>query len=140
MQTTSQNGPRRRALLLASRRAFSLLEISLVIAIIGVLMAVAAVNVLSGADKAKRRATVQSMNTIDGALKGYRLDENTYPPTLSVLVDTGYLDAPVPRDGWKQDFYYAVLDQGRAYSLRSLGADGLPSTEDDIDAALELTK
>lgn len=118
-----------------ARRAFSLLEITLVLAIIGVLMAVAAVSVIGGAERAKIKATQTSMRTVNGQLKTYHLDNNQYPPSLAVLVTAKppYLEK-LPRDGWDRDFYYKVPGRNnRPYDMISAGGDGEFNTEDDID-------
>ncbi|MEO0513381.1 MAG: type II secretion system protein GspG [Planctomycetota bacterium] len=135
-KTCSSVPPRSRV----SGRGFSLLELTLVIAIIGVLMGIAAINVVGAGERAKKKSTVTSMSTIDSALKAYRLEYNSYPETLGLLVDFQFLDAPVPRDGWDKEFYYTLLAEGKQYSLISYGGDGLPNTDDDLDAAYELTQ
>ncbi|MCW5768154.1 MAG: type II secretion system protein GspG [Phycisphaeraceae bacterium] len=121
-----------------ARRAFSLLEITLVLAIIGVLMAVAAVNVIGGAERAKIRATKASMQTVVGQLKTYHLDNSKYPESLALLVTAkpAYLEK-LPVDGWGNDFYFKVPGKnGRPYDLMSSGPDGEFSSEDDIDVWL----
>lgn len=118
-----------------SRRGFSLLEITLVLAIIGVLMAVAAVNVIGGAERAKIRATKASMETVVTQLKTYHLENNKYPESLLLLVTSkpAYLEK-LPKDGWDRDFYYRVPGRNnRPYDLISFGQDGEGNTEDDID-------
>lgn len=119
-----------------NRRAFSLIEITLVVAIIGVLMAVAAVSVMGQAERAKKRATQASMSTIVTALKSYHLDNSKYPETISMLITAKppYMDK-TPKDGWTNEFYYKVPGNGgRAYDLISGGPDGDVSTrEDNID-------
>lgn len=118
-----------------ARRAFSLLEITLVLAIIGVLMAVAAVNVIGGAERAKIRATKASMQTVVTQLKTYHLDNNKYPESLLLLVTAqpAYLEK-LPKDGWDRDFYFRTPGRNnRPYDLISLGQDGEANTEDDLD-------
>lgn len=118
-----------------SSRGFSLLEITLVLAIIGVLMAVAAVNVIDGAERAKKRATEATMRVVVGQLKTYHLDHSNYPASLALLVTAkpAYLEK-LPLDGWGNDIYYKVPGRnGRPYDLISFGPDGQGNTEDDID-------
>lgn len=112
---------------------FSLLELMLVIAIMGVLMAVVAVNTLGAGEKAKRKATVASMRTIKNALSTYHLDYSTYPPALATLVSARVLDANI-KDGWKRDFIYiAPGADGREYELMSAGPDNQAGTPDDVN-------
>ncbi|MCC6659306.1 MAG: type II secretion system protein GspG [Phycisphaerales bacterium] len=118
------------------RTGFTLLELMLVLAIIGVLMAVAAYNIVGSGTRAKIRVTKISMQTIEGALKTYYTEESAYPPSVTTLatVKPPILESSKLRDGWNQNFYYRVTGtQERPYELVSLGADGKSGTEDDID-------
>lgn len=105
---------------------FSLIELTLVIVIIGVLMGVVAINVLGQGEKAKARATEASLDTIRATLEQYQLEYSAYPPTLVTLQTTpGFLsDAKALKDGWDREFYYRVPgSNNRPYDLSSLGAD-----------------
>lgn len=121
----------------ATARGFSLLELMLVLVILGVLSAVVAVSVVGQAGKAKRRATITSMETIKGALTTYQLDYNAFPPTLLTLTQIkGGLDPSKPiKDGWDRDFYYTVpgTDPSQPYTFISMGDDGAAGTADDIN-------
>lgn len=121
----------------ASSRGFSLLELMLVLAIIGVLMAVAAVNVLGTGERAKIKATKASLATISSALNSYSLEYSTFPPTLATLtsVKPPFLDdSKKMKDAWDTDFFYDPRGRGtRPYLLGSPGADKTPGNEDDID-------
>lgn len=117
---------------------FSLLELMLVLAIIGVLTAVVAVNVVGAGGRAKVRATMASMTTVKSALNTYNLDNSAYPPTLPALQSGGtkaYLDPSLKlADGWGRPFYYAVPGlNSQPYDLISSGEDGQGGTEDDIN-------
>lgn len=135
MRTSEVGTGGRVGMRLVSRRGFSLLEITLVLAIIGVLMAVAAVNVIGGAERAKKRATEASMRTVVGQLKTYHLDHSNFPESLAILVTAKppYLEK-MPLDGWGNNFYFKVPGKNnRAFDLISFGPDGQPTTEDDVD-------
>lgn len=117
---------------------FSLIEMMLVIAIIGTLMAVVAYNLVGMGDRANRRATEASMKVIANALDTYYLNEKAYPPSdqLALLVTTGILSADTKlQDGWNTPFFYLYPgSEGRIYDLISFGKDKLPGTPDDINA------
>lgn len=117
---------------------FSLLELTLVIAIMGVLMAIAAYNLLGGADDAKKQATIQSMQVIKNAMNTYNARNNAYPPNIQTLIQANILEAGADLDGWKRPFYFSPVGKpdapiGQRFTLISMGSDGLSGTEDDID-------
>lgn len=118
----------------AARRAFTLLEMMLVLLIIALLASVAAYNLIAGADKAREDATKASIKTMEGALKQYYFATGAYPPTdtgLIALVPT-YLQKPA-LDGWKREFrYYSPAPNGADFAIISDGKDALPDTDDDI--------
>ncbi|HZW10673.1 MAG TPA: type II secretion system protein GspG [Phycisphaerales bacterium] len=129
----TDSAPRR--IRVRSARGFSLIELTLVVVILGVLMAVVAVNVLGQGEKAKRRATEASMNTIQAQLDSYHLEYSAYPPNLALLQQLeGFLSKNKSiKDGWKRDFLYRTPgSSGRAYDLISMGGN-IDDPSDDID-------
>lgn len=120
--------PRRRA-----GAAFTLLEMMLVVAIIGILMSVAVINLVGRSDETRKKATAASMRTIVTALKGYKADKGVYPTNLNALVAEKYIEK-VFKDAWKQDFIFASPGAGgKDFSLISPGPDLQQGTDDDID-------
>ncbi|MEQ8316493.1 MAG: type II secretion system protein GspG [Phycisphaerales bacterium] len=115
-----------------ARRGFSLLELTLVILIIGVLMGVATVAFAPALLRGKTTATEASMTTIRRAITEYQGINNQYPAALQALVP-GHLEE-VPLDGWDNQFWYAAPGQdGRPFDLISAGEDGQYTTADDIN-------
>lgn len=118
-----------------ARRAFSLLELVLVMVIIGLLASVAAFNLVGQAQSARVEASKQSIMVIEKALKSYNFNNGAFPTTaqgIQALVPK-YLEKP-PLDGWKREFdYYSPAPQGQFdYVIISRGKDGIPDTEDDV--------
>lgn len=130
MMTGGQDRKRR-----ASRRAFSLLEISLVVVLIGLLTAGAAVALLGRAQSTKIRITKTTMNTLSGQIESYMAEGDGSPPRdLQLLVEKNYIKASMLTDAWKQPFYFNPQgSNGRPYTLMSYGPDRQAGTEDDID-------
>ncbi|MEG1479718.1 MAG: type II secretion system protein GspG [Kiritimatiellia bacterium] len=58
------------------------------------------------------------------------LHAGALPESLEALVTSGLLGKDIIRDGWERPFIYTRDAQRSIYSIRSLGADGLPSADD----------
>lgn len=123
---------RRSTVRAAARRAFTLVEVIIALVIIGVLGAIVGYSLTGMVGSAKVSATEASMKTVQGALKFYFTEYNTYPPTLQLLVDTRKLDE-LPKDGWGNLLEYYSPTTAFPYELISRGPDGLPQTADDIN-------
>jgi general secretion pathway protein G len=121
-----------------TRAGFSLIELTLVLAIIGVLAAFAAYSLVGVGERSRRKATMANMQTVRTAINMYHASYNgQYPPTLEALMapPMPFLDESKGiEDGWGREFLYAVPGMaGRPFDLISLGGDGVFGTEDDLD-------
>ena len=84
------------------RKGFMLLELIIVVAIIGILAAVAIPNLVGMTDEAKVAKIQSDLSTIGTAMEVYHVKKGgTYPDNLSVLEgDNGYLkEVPKPPTG-----------------------------------------
>lgn len=125
-------------------RGFSFIEILVVVAIMALMIAVVAPNIIGEVDEAaivKAKADVQAVVT---ALNMYKLDNYNYPSTeqgLQALVSKpngeppaanwktgGYLGA-LPKDPWGKDYQYIRPGQHGEIDVFSFGADGQPGGE-----------
>lgn len=114
-----------------SRPGFSLIEITAVILLIGILAAGAAIAILPQVQKAKVNATKNSMRTIKVAIENYMVENSQAPATLQTLIPT-YLAAGSDLDSWKTNYYYALTPGGQhPYILYSAGPDKDMTTADD---------
>ncbi|NJD87124.1 MAG: type II secretion system protein GspG, partial [Betaproteobacteria bacterium] len=118
--------------------AFTLIEILVVVAILGILAAIIVPRVMDRPDEAKRVAARADVAAIVQALKLYRLDNGFYPATdqgLAALVQKpasapvpnnwkqgGYLER-LPRDPWGSDYQYLNPGVKGEIDVFSLGAD-----------------
>lgn len=130
-----------RTLLRKGRQGLTLVEIMVVIAILGVLMAVLGGSLLGALDDANVDATKLTMGKIDQALQIYAAkNRGKYPSTSQGLEAAArYMpDESVPTDAWGNDFQYASpgTNSSAPYELVSLGKDG-ESGGEDVDADIQ---
>jgi general secretion pathway protein G len=116
------------------RGGFSLLELSLVVVIMGILVAVVAVNVSGQGDKAKRNATKIKLQDIKRYLEQYKLEKNVYPPELSGLVAEKLIEANKTKDGWETELNYDPRGRNadQPFILSSSGPNKVLGDEDDM--------
>jgi general secretion pathway protein G len=119
---------------LQNARGMTLVEILIVLAIVGSLMAVIGGTVMERFQKAKQRETKIIMSQISSALSMYYSDCGKMPQALSALVqspgdgecaDWGpepYVKKELLKDAWKTDFVYS--SDGSNFELKSLGKGG----------------
>ena len=121
------------------QRGFTLIEIMVVIAILGILTALIVPKIMSRPDEARRVAAKQDIGSIKQALDLYRLDNARYPTQdqgLQALIskpttdpvpnnwkDGGYLDK-LPTDPWGHPYQYLNPGVHGEIDVFSFGADG----------------
>jgi len=125
------------------RRAFTLVEILLVVVIIGILAALVIPRIAGSSERARvTAATTDISGGIKSALGAYEVDMGSYPKSLQDLITAPsdarnwhgpYLDS-LPQDPWGHAYIYAFPGKHLAgsYDLLSVGPDGKEGTEDDV--------
>ena len=76
---------------------FTLLEMVIVMAIIGILAMIAMPSVITALSRAREAALQQDLKIMRKLIDDYYGDKGVYPPSLKVLVDQGYMRA-IPGD------------------------------------------
>ena len=125
-------------------RGFTLIEIMVVIAILGIMAAIVVPKLVGHTDTAKIAAAKQDIANIKQALILYKLDNQRYPTTeqgLQALVTrptTGpaangyksdaYLEK-IPKDPWGNPYQYLCPGIKGEFDVFSFGADGQPGGE-----------
>ena len=124
---------------------FTLIELLIVIAIIGILAAIAIPNLLNAVQRGKQKRTMSDMRALATAVEAYAVDNNNYPAaacnpgiftsgtenqlatnSFTNLTPT-YIAQPPKTDGWGRFMYYALAATSNDYRIRSYGRDGTVS-------------
>lgn len=129
------------------QKGYSLLELLVVLAIMGLMIAIAAPRVIGYFEASKAKAAKIQISNIGAALDLYRLSNGAYPseqqglkalvekPEAATSWDGPYLNrADGIIDPWDRPYVYKLPGQHGAYDIVSYGADGKEGgTDDDQD-------
>lgn len=123
------------------KKAFTLLELLIVIVIMGLLVSLVSINVLPALNQAYLEKAKADISRLEQALVMFKINEGTYPTQsqglLSLTTNPGDLKKPflypqggyinkLPKDPWGNDYVYIYPADNGSYQIISLGADGQP--------------
>jgi general secretion pathway protein G len=130
-----------------NNKGFTLIEIMVVVIILGILTAIVAPNIIGRVGDAQVTAAKQTIRSIEGALRMYRLDNFNYPNTEQGIEALSkkpigqnarnwkgpYLDR-IPEDPWGNKYLYMYPGLNGEFDVYTYGRDGQPGGDgDDAD-------
>jgi len=128
-------------------RAFTLIELLLVLVILATLAAIVVPKFTKRSEQARITAAGMDIAILEVSLDAFEIDTGRYPTTeegLRALVEepagikgwhNPYIKRGVPKDPWGNAYVYRCPGQHNTsgYDLHSLGPDGQNGGGDDID-------
>ena len=126
---------------LKRQTGFTLIELLIVVAIIGIIAAIAIPNLLNAIDRGKQKRSMADMRSLGTAVESYSVDVNFYPISTSMASITSlgavnmgiepiYIKLAPTKDGWGGLYYYGsdAAGAGSDYTITTYAKDKKVST------------
>src|SRR5512141_1637315 len=135
-----------------NKKGFTLIELLIVVAIIGIIVAIAIPNLLNAIQRAKQKRSMADMRSAGTAAESYSIDYNQYPPAaafalpgsikyasaaavsgnFATYVQPTYIQKLPLADGWNSWFLYT--SDSKDYALICVGKDGAAAAPSNTGA------
>jgi general secretion pathway protein G len=116
------------------QKGFTLIELLIVVAIIGIIAAIAIPNLINAIQRGRQKRTMGDIRTLSTCVEAYATDWAFYPkvadgivPDLLTYTVPTYLRKLPARDGWNNELNWGgtgAQTGGRVYSFWSFAKDG----------------
>jgi general secretion pathway protein G len=124
--------PQRKPRVLTRNAGFTLIEILIVVAIIGLIAALIGPNLMGRFEKSKEEITKAQVEMLSSAVQAFMIDMRRYPNSLDELINSTdpqwrgpYLSKrTIPKDPWGRDYQFKCPGDHGPFDLYSLGPEG----------------
>jgi type II secretion system protein G len=118
------------------KKGFTLIELLIVVAIIGIIAAIAIPNLLNAIQRGRQKRSMADMRSIGTAVEAYAVDNNAYPAggssvsNIANKLEPKFIKKMPTNDAWQRAFDYisSPTTSPQEYTIESYGKNGSDET------------